>query len=115
MAGEDNKTATESNRFSGVPTTGLFEGQRNCIFFSPALLEQRIGNEIEIDSIGISISSEEVYTLPSIPNTRRFMWGPNSLSRTNNSLYRTLYKDPTVIGVMIQTIPPGPTTIFKIK
>lgn len=108
-------SGTTRNRFSGLPNTGPFEGQRNCVFISPALIEPRSGNDIEIESLSVTIRSNEVYTSPSVDDTRLFRFGPNSTSRTNNPVYRTQFKQPSVVATMIQVIPPGPTTIFKIR
>lgn len=108
-------SSTPRNRFSGQPTSGLFEGQNNSIFFSPALLESRQGNEIEVESISVALKNNDVYSQPTEEDTRLFLFGPHSSSRTGNRAFRTMYKRATVIGTLVQVTPPGPTTVFKIR
>lgn len=103
------------NRFSGTPVSGLLNGKKNGIFFSPALKEQRVGNEIEVQSIQVTIKNNDAYVQPSDEDTRLFKFGSNGISRTNNFSHRTLFKQASVIGILTQTTPPGPTTTFKIR
>jgi hypothetical protein len=102
------------NRFSGEPTSGLLVTTSGAVFFSPALLSPNPGNEIDLDDIEVNAYASDTYNKPQGSlNRRNFRWGPNSLSRTN-SHWVTAPKAYTAIAVMIQTIPPGPTTIYKV-
>jgi hypothetical protein len=108
-------SSTKRDKFSGQPSTGLFEGQANCVFFSPALLEPRTGNEIEVESIGVTLKAGERYIPPSVDDTRLFLVGSLNLGRTNNLLFRTHFKTASIIGTIVPIIPPGPTVVFKIR
>jgi hypothetical protein len=102
------------NMFSGEPTSGILSGTSGAVFFSPALLNPAPGNQIDLDEIGVTAYASDVYDKPEGSlNKRNFTWGPNSLSKTN-SYWITAPKHYTVIATMIQTIPPGPTTVYKI-
>lgn len=105
---------TSVSRFSGEPTQGILSRTAGAIFFSPSLFNYTPNNEIDLDEIQITANSLDAYKIPVQANNRAFTWGPNSISRTNMSKFVTTPKAYTVIGTMIQTIPPGPTTIFKI-
>jgi hypothetical protein len=102
------------SRFSGEPDSGVLAGSSGALFFSPALLEENVGTEVEIDSIGVTVHGSDVYLRPQELSRRVFTWGPGGTSRTNNPLFRTQPKEYTVIATLVQTIPPGPTTIIKI-
>lgn len=108
-------SSTPRNRFSGQPTSGFFQNQHNSIYFSPALLEARQGNEIEVEFISVLLKNNDVYIQPTEQDNRLFRFGPNNDFRTNSFSFRTLYKRASVIGTMIQITPPGPTTVFKIR
>lgn len=101
------------DRFSGEPESGPLSDAAGAIFFSPSLLEENDDNEIDVDSIQVSVHGSDVYERPPEGNGKVFTWGPGS-GRTNNPRDRTQPEAYTVIGTMVQTIPPGPTTIFKI-
>lgn len=107
-------TSVKRNRFSGAINNGLFEGAKNSVFFTPALLDPRTGNEIEIESLSVTVKNNEVYSAPVIEDTRQFRFGVNS-SRTNSTIWRTYFKIPTVIATLVQVVPPGPTTTIKIR
>ncbi len=102
------------SRFSGEPNSGVLAGAGGAIFFSPSLLQDNVGTEMEVDSINVTVHGSDVYLRPQALSRRVFTWGPGGTSRTNNPLFRTQPKEYTVIATLIQTIPPGPTTIVKI-
>jgi hypothetical protein len=104
------------NMFSGEPASGILSGTSGAVFFSPALLAPSAGNEIDLDEINVTAYASDVYDKPSGSlNRRNFRWGPNpgSKSKTNGH-WVTAPKEYTAIGVMVQTIPPGPTTIYRV-
>lgn len=103
------------NKFSGEPATGILSGVNGAIFFSPALLIPGSGNEIDLDEISVTAYAADVYNKPQGSlNKRNFVWGPNSTTVTNDSHWVTAPKHYTAIAIMVQTIPPGPTTIYKV-
>lgn len=108
-------SSTKRTAFSGTPNSGLFAGSKNCVFFSPALIEQKTGNEIEIEYLKVTIKNNEIYSAPITEDTRQFKFGFSGSSRTNLSTWRTFFKTPEVIATLTQTIPPGPTTVIKIR
>ena len=106
-----------SDAFSGKPESGPLaegSGSQGAIFFSPALLEENLGNEIDVDSIDVAAASADTYVQLSGANERVFTWGPNSPARTNDFDYRTQPGHYTATATLVQTIPPGPTTVIKI-
>lgn len=112
---------TSIDNFSGEPVTGLLVDASGAIFFSPALLDPKPGNEIVLNNIDVTAYASDVYEKPQGSLSKRvFTWGPNSNARTNqraipdDNKWVTAPKAYTVIATMIQTIPPGPTTIFKL-
>lgn len=102
------------SRFTGSPTSGLLANVSHSVFFSPSFNNSISGNQIDIDTIEVTVVATDVYSAPIVENNRVFTWGPHSNSRTNTSVFVTMPKAYTVIATMIQTIPPGPTQIFKI-
>lgn len=105
------------NRFSGTPTAGpivLDFQSPGLIFFSPALFNLYINNEIDVDYFDVTTIAADIYQQPIQENNRVFMFGPNSPSRTNDALYRTQPGEYTITGEMVQTIPPGPTTQIRV-
>jgi hypothetical protein len=105
----------DASRFSGEPTTGILAQTSGAIFFSPALLSPNNNNQIDLDNISIASQITDIYEIP--PENREyrvFRWGPNEDSRTNDGKWRTAPKHYNVVATMVQTIPPGPTTIIKI-
>lgn len=103
------------DRFSGTPTVGplvLAPDKPGFVYFSPALLNAISGNEIDIDRLEIRTRADDIYLIPIQENNRVFTFGINS--RTNDSLYRSQPSSYTVVSTMVQTIPPGPTTLFKV-
>lgn len=103
-----------ASRFSGEPQSGPLSGAQGAIFFSPSLLQQNDTNEIDLDQITVSVRASDAYVRPPEEEGRVFTFGPNSASRTNNPLYKTKPATYGVVATMVQTIPPGPTTIFNI-
>ena len=103
-----------SANFSGEPTTGVLAGSQGALFFSPALLAQNLGNEVDLDSIQVCIFGSDIYVRPPEENNFVFTWGSGGSSRTNDPRYRTQPKVYTAVATLIQTIPPGPTTVIKI-
>jgi hypothetical protein len=107
----------EGSSFSGewpalfTPPTGPFLG---AIFFAPSLLSFVPSNEIDLDYIRVTVQAGDFYEAPVQENVRTFTFGPSSPSRTNDFLYRVQPDAYTAVGTMVQTIPPGPTTIFQI-
>ena len=107
----------ELDRFTGVPDTGFLAlgvQSPGLVFMSPALLEDRPNNQIDIDSFEITTRAHEIYAEPNQDNNRLFRFGPNSSSRTNNDLFRSQPTEYSAVGVMVQTLPPGPTTLYGI-
>lgn len=102
------------SRFSGKPDSGVLAGAGGAVFFSPALLQDNVGTEMEVDSVGVTVHGSDVYLRPQEFSRRVFTWGPGGTSRTNSPLFRTQPKEYTVIATLIQTSPPGPTTVIKI-
>jgi hypothetical protein len=101
-------------RFSGEPQSGPLSGAQGAVFFSPSLLQQNDTNEIYLDQIRVSVRASDAYERPAEEESRVFTFGPNSSSRTNDPLYRGRPAVYAAVATMVQTIPPGPTTIFKI-
>jgi len=107
----------ELERFTGTPDSGfltLGTQSPGLVYFSPALLEVRPNNQIDIDSFEIITRAFEIYAQPNQENNRLFKFGPNSSSRTNNSLYRSQPSEYTAVGTLTQTLPPGPTVVYGI-
>lgn len=107
----------ELSRFSGVPSTGFLSldaQDPGLIFFSPSLFTGIPNNQLDIDEISVTTRATEIYDQPVQENNRTFIIGSSSSSRTNNSLFRTQPKEYTALGIMVQTIPPGPTTYYYV-
>src|SRR5574343_2034829 len=102
---------TSVSKFSGEPS-GSIIGTGSSIFFSPALLQSNTGNELLLDTVSVALTVGDQYTFPYQDEDRVFEWGINS--RTNNSLYRIQPKYYGITATLVQTMPPGPTTIIKI-
>lgn len=113
-------------KFSGEPNTGPFIGVRGAVFFSPSLFNAVPNNEIDLDNIQVVSRATDVYTAPVQENHQVFVWGPTallapkSITKKSGVIPLGSYvgvsapKFYSAIGTMIQTIPPGPTTIFKV-
>lgn len=103
-----------SSRFSGEPTSGPLSGSNGSVFFSPSLLQQNNTNEIDLDEMSVAAVSEDVYSRPEEKESRVFTFGPYGSSRTNSSLYKVQPKHYAAVAVLVQTIPPGPTTVVNV-
>lgn len=103
-------------QFTGEPQTGPLAALAGGVFFSVGLLEDKSGSEMDVEYVRVSVRSEEVYERPPERSSRVFTFSGSTVSpsRTNNSLYRTQPGWYTAVATMVQTIPPGPTTVFKI-
>lgn len=105
-------------RFSGEPQTGLLAGLAGGVFFSPALIQQSSSNGLDVAMVRVTAYASDRYERPQERSSRLFRFGPtgavSGASRTNDALYRTQPREYTVIAVLVQTIPPGPTTVIKI-
>jgi len=108
------------SRFTGRPSSGPLSGSGSVIFFSPALLEESSDNAIELSSVRVAALASDYYYRPQERSSRvfRFGGGPSfsssNPSRTNAALYRTQPTEYTAVATLVQTIPPGPTTVIKI-
>ena len=102
------------SRFSGEPSSGPLSGAQGAIFFSPSLLQQNDTNEIDLDRIQVSVRASDSYGRPEERESRVFRFGPNSASRTNYGLHRSQPAVYAAVATLVQTIPPGPTTVIKI-
>jgi hypothetical protein len=102
-----------TSRFTGVPVTGLLANTDYSVFFSPSFGQILSGNQIDVDYVEVTVRATEAYYPPIVENRIVFSWGPGSTT-TTNSVYVTAPKAYTIVSTMVQTIPPGPTTIFKI-
>lgn len=102
--------------FSGEPQSGPLAALKGGLFFSAGLLEDKVGSELDVEYVRVSARAEEVYERPPEPSSRVFTFSGTSVSpaRTNDALYRTQPGEYTVVATMVQTLPPGPTTVFKI-
>lgn len=107
--------------FSGEPRSGLLSGARGLVFFSPALLDPSSTGSLDLESISVSSRGGDRYTRPPERNHRLFRFGggpgcvaPDWPSLTNSALYQTQPKEYSVVATMVQTTPPGPTTVVKI-
>lgn len=102
------------SNFTGEPTTGPLSGSNGAIYFSPSLLQQNNSNEIDLDFIGYNAVSSDTYERPEESDSRLFRFSNTGTYKTNSTLYKAQPKEYSVVAVMVQTIPPGPTTTYKI-
>lgn len=103
-----------ASRFSGEPQSGPLSGGQGALFFSPSLLQQNDTNEIDLDFIQVSARASDAYERPAEEESRVFTFGPSSPSRTNSSFYRAQPAVYAAVATLVQTIPPGPTTVIKV-
>lgn len=108
-------------RFTGEPSEGVLSGARGLIFFSPALIEAGSTSEMEVASISVSARAFDRYRRPVERTGRLFRFGggptcvsPDWPSLTGSPLYRTQPLEYKVVATLVQTLPPGPTTVIKI-
>lgn len=100
--------------FMGEPMIGPLSGSNGSIYFSPSFLQQNNTNEIDLDFIGYNAVSSDAYERPEESDSRLFRFSNTGTYKTNSTLYKTQPKEYSVVAVMVQTIPPGPTTTYKI-
>ncbi len=109
-----------SSRFSGLPSSGPLAGPPGLIFFSAALLDPSSSGSVDIAGVSVSCLPSDSYRRPPEPSGRlfRFGGGPGfgsfNLSRTNAALYASQPIEYAAIATLVQTVPPGPTTVFKV-
>jgi len=102
-----------SSRFSGEPTSGPLSGSDGSIFFSPSLLQQNDTNEIDVDEVSVAATAADAYSRPEEKESRVFRFSNSGTYKTNDPFYRS-QPEYAVTAVLVQTIPPGPTTVIKI-
>lgn len=106
--------------FSGEPSDGLLSGASGLVFFSPALLEPSSSSEMELASISVRAVASDSYSRPEERSQRLFRFGGGASlasgwgSLSNSALYRAQPLEYTVVATLVQTTPPGPTTVIKI-
>lgn len=107
-------------KFTGKPDAGPLSGSRGLIFFSSSLLSPSSANSVDFAEVSVLAVASDRYVRPRERSSRlfRFGGGPGfgtlNLSRTNATLYRTQPIEYTVVATLVQTTPPGPTTVIKI-
>lgn len=107
-------------RFTGEPTSGPLSGARGLIFFSSSLFDPSSVNSVDFASVEVASLVTDVYYRPQERSSRLFRFGggpgfgTSNLSRTNAALYRTQPIEYTAVATLVQTTPPGPTTVIKI-
>lgn len=112
--------STAVTRFTGEPSSGPLSGAAGLLFFSPSLLGPSSVNSVDFASVSVSSDAGDTYYRPEERSGRLFRFGggpgfgASNLSRTNNNLYRAQPAKYPVVATLIQTTPPGPTTVIKI-
>lgn len=107
-------------RFTGEPSSGPLSGASGLIFFSASLFDPSSANSLDLASLSVVALATDEYRRPQERSSRlfRFGGGPGfaltNPSRTNATLYRTQPLEYTAVATLVQTIPPGPTTVIKI-
>ena len=107
-------------KFTGEPSSGPLSGAAGLIFFSPALLSPSSSSSVDVASVTVTAMASDDYRRPQERSSRLFRFGggpgfgASNLSRTNAALYRTQPIEYSVVATLVQTIPPGPTTVIKI-
>lgn len=102
------------SRLSGEPATGPLAGNDGAIFFSPALPTSSSVNRIDVAEVSVTSISTDRYDRPEERDGVVFTFSRTGPARTNNALYRSQPREYAVTAVLVQTIPPGPTTVIKI-
>lgn len=106
--------------FSGEPKKGHLSKAQGLLFFSPALLEPSSSSEVEVASISASATAADVYRRPEERPRRLFRFGGGAgfatgwHSFTNSPVYRSQPLEYSVVATLVQTTPPGPTTVIKV-
>lgn len=106
--------AVPVSRFTGEPATGPLAGNAGAVFFSPALPTASNVNRVDVAEVTVAAISSDAYSRPEERDGQVFTFSRTGPSRTNNALYRSQPREYGVTAVLVQTIPPGPTTIIKI-
>lgn len=107
-------------KFSGLPSSGPIAGRSGLIFFSPALSNPSSTNSVDFAFVGVTVFCSDDYGRPQERSSRLFRFGggpgfaSSNPSRTNAALYRSQPTEYTAVATLVQTIPPGPTTVIKI-
>jgi hypothetical protein len=101
------------SQFSGEPQTGSLSGSNGLLFFSPSLLINSAGNEIDIDSIDVGALAADLYAPIVQQNSRNFRFSRTGFPRTNNFLYRVQPKAYTAVGIMTP-VPSGPSVVLQV-
>lgn len=108
------------SKFTGRPSSGPLSGAPGLVFFSASLLAPSSSNSLDVASVSVAATASDEYRRPAERSSRlfRFGGGPGfgtvNLSRTNAALYRAQPLEYTAVATLVQTIPPGPTTVIKI-
>ncbi len=106
-------------RFSGEPSSGPLSEASGLIFFS-ASLDGSADNSVDLAVISFTSVPRDEYRRPRERSSRLFRFGggpgfgTTNPSRTNATLYRTQPLEYTAVATLVQTLPPGPTTVIKI-
>jgi hypothetical protein len=107
-------------KFTGEPSSGPLSGASGLIFFSASLLDPSSANSVDFVSVEVAALATDRYFRPQERSSRLFRFGggpgfgASNLSRTNATLYRTQPIEYTAVATLVQTTPPGPTTVIKI-
>lgn len=103
-----------ASRFSGTPESGVLTGASNAVFFSPALPTASNINRIDLAEVSVTAVMSDRYSRPEERDGRVFVFSRTDPARTNNVLYKSQPTGYSVTAVLVQVIPPGPTTVVKI-
>ncbi len=107
-------------RFEGLPGPGSpVEGRSGMVFFSPSLLETSAVNSVDFAYVNVTAFATDAYRRPAERTCRVFRFGggagmSTNPSRTNATLYRAQPLEYTATATLVQTTPPGPTTVIRI-
>ena len=107
-------------KFTGEPSSGPLSGASGLVFFSASLFDPSSANSVDFASVEVSALATDRYSRPQERSSRLFRFGggpgfgTSNLSRTNAALYRTQPIEYTAVATLVQTTPPGPTTVIKI-
>jgi hypothetical protein len=108
------------SRFTGEPSSGPLSGSSGLIFFSAALLAPSSSNSVDFESVDFTTVCTDFYHRPPEVSGRLFRFGggpgfgSTNLSRTNAALYRSQPVRYSAVATLVQTTPPGPTTVVKV-
>ncbi len=108
------------SRFTGEPVSGPLSESAGLLFFSAALLDPSSSNSVDFESVDFTTVCTDFYFRPPEVSGRLFRFGggpgfgSSNLSRTNVALYRSQPVEYSAVATLVQTIPPGPTTMVKV-